>query len=189
MGRRGLSRRETREVRISVELGLDEQGYSVRTPYRFFTHMLETMAHHGSFSLRVEAEGDMAHHVVEDTGIAFGEALSTALGDRQGIRRFGHSAIPMDDALVLVSVDLVKRPYHRIELGLGGRLVEDLEGGLLEHFLRSASLHGLFTLHVKRIWGEDPHHLAEACFKALGASLGEASKPLPGRGVSTKGVA
>mgnify|MGYP000014698282 CR=1 FL=1 len=189
MARVGRAVRETREVKIYVEVNLDAPGYDIRTPYRFLTHMLETMAHHGVLGLRVDASGDMSHHVVEDTGIAIGEALSHALGDRAGIGRFGYAIIPMDDALVMVSIDLIRRPYSVIDLGLDGSYIEDLEGSLIEHLLRSMSLSGLFTLHAKRIHGEDPHHIAEACFKALGVSLKEAVKPTGRESISVKGVA
>ncbi len=184
----GRSYRETREVKISVEIDLDSPGYSVKTPHRFFTHMLETMAHHGEIGLRVEATGDLEHHIVEDTGIALGEALSKALGDRAGIKRYGYALIPMDDALVAVAVDLVRRAYSRISLGLESTRIEDIDGRNIEHFLRSLSSSGVFTLHALKIYGEDPHHIAEACFKALGLSVKQASEP--GRAsISTKGVA
>ncbi len=185
----GRSYRETREVRISVEINLDSQGYSVKTPYRFFTHMLETMAHHGRIGLTVDAAGDLEHHVIEDTGIALGDAISKALGDRVGIRRYGYALIPMDEALVAVSIDLVRRSYSRIGLGLGKARVEDIDGRNIEHFLRSVSSTGIFTLHVIKIYGEDPHHVAEACFKALGISLKQASEPIGGGAISSKGVA
>lgn len=190
MGARiGRSYRETRETRISVEIDLDGSGYSVRTPYRFFTHMLETMAHHGRIGLRVEAEGDLEHHVVEDTGIALGDAISRALGERVGIRRFGYALIPMDDALVALAVDLVRRAYSRIGLGLEEARIEDIDGRNIEHFLRSMSSSGVFTLHAIKIYGEDPHHIAEACFKALGIAIKQASEPSDGRPISSKGVA
>lgn len=185
----GRSYRETREVRISVEIDLDAPGYSVKTPYRFFTHMLESMAHHGQIGLRIEAAGDLEHHVIEDTGIALGEAISKALGDRVGIRRYGYALIPMDDALVAVAIDLVRRAYSRVSLDLGGFRVEDVEGRNLEHFLRSLSFSGVFTLHALKIYGEDPHHIAEACFKALGISLKQASGLSGGGVISSKGVA
>ncbi|MEM1611204.1 MAG: imidazoleglycerol-phosphate dehydratase [Sulfolobales archaeon] len=185
----GKSVRETREVRIYVEVNLDREGYRVRTPYRFFTHLLETLAHHSGIGISIDAEGDMAHHVIEDTGIAFGEALSTALGDRAGIRRFGYALIPMDDALVAVAIDLVRRPYSEIKLGLRGVYIEDIEGSLIEHFLRSTSYSGSFTLHALKIYGEDPHHIAEACFKALGISLSQATSRSERGSISVKGVA
>jgi len=187
--RRGSASRETREVRIYVEVNLDREGYSVKTPYRFFTHMLETMAHHGGIGVVVEAEGDLGHHVIEDTGIALGEALSAALGDRRGIKRYGYALIPMDDALVAVAIDLVKRPYSSVGLDLGGWYIEDVEGSLLEHFLRSMSYSGAFTLHAMKLRGEDPHHIAEACFKALGIALSEASSRSSRSAISVKGVA
>jgi imidazoleglycerol-phosphate dehydratase len=185
----GKSARETREVRIYVEVSLDREGYRVRTPYRFFTHLLETMAHHGGLGITVEAEGDMMHHVIEDAGIAIGEALSMALGDRDGIRRFGYALIPMDDALVAVAIDLVRRPYSEIRLGLRGAYIEDIEGSLIEHFLRSMSYSGFFTLHALKIYGEDLHHIAEACFKALGISLSQAISRTRRGSISVKGVA
>ncbi|MEM2204430.1 MAG: imidazoleglycerol-phosphate dehydratase [Sulfolobales archaeon] len=185
----GRSYRETREVRISVEVDLDTPGYSVKTPYRFLTHMLETMAHHGGIGVRVEATGDLEHHVIEDVGITLGDAISKALGDRVGIRRFGYALIPMDDALVAVAIDLVRRTYSRISLDLSGSRIEDVDGRNIEHFLRSMSSSGVFTLHALKIYGEDPHHIAEACFKALGVSLKQASELTGGGVISSKGVA
>ncbi|MDT7888294.1 MAG: imidazoleglycerol-phosphate dehydratase [Desulfurococcales archaeon] len=185
----GRAARETREVKIYVEINLDGKSYRVRTPYRFFTHILETMAHHGGIGLSVEAEGDMSHHVIEDTGIALGEALAIALGDRRGIKRFGYALIPMDDALVAVAIDLARRPYSSISLGLRGSYIEDIDGSLIEHFLRSMSSSGYFTMHAVKLAGEDPHHIAEACFKALGVSLSQASSRSSGEIISVKGVA
>lgn len=182
--RRARIERKTREVDIVVEIDLDRAGYSVETPSVFLTHLLETMAHHGGLELRVRASGNMAHHVVEDTGRALGEALDRALTDRAGIRRFGHAVIPMDDALVLVAVDLVKRPYSVVKLELRGYTIEGLEGTLVEHFLETLALWGRFTLHVVKLSGRDPHHVAEAAFKGLGIALREASR-LVGESVSS----
>lgn len=180
--------RRTRETSVEVELDLDGSGYEVSTPYAILTHLLESMAHHGGIGLRVEASGDMAHHVFEDTGIALGEALDRALGDRAGVRRFGYAVVPMDEALVLVSLDLVRRPRPVIDLRLRGSMLEGVDGGLVEHMLESFATWGRFTLHVLRLRGEDSHHVAEAVFKALGLALRDASRLEERGGVpSTKG--
>ncbi|MEM0340775.1 MAG: imidazoleglycerol-phosphate dehydratase [Acidilobaceae archaeon] len=179
--------RKTREVNIVVELNLDEPGYNIVSPYPMLTHLLEAMAHHGSLGLKVEASGDIQHHVIEDLGIALGEALDKALGNRIGIARFAHAIVPMDEALVLASLDLVRRPYVSISLGLRGSSIDGIDGGLIEHLLKSIALWGRFTLHVAKLRGKDVHHVAEASFKALGLSLKSASRIVSEVVPSTKG--
>lgn len=185
--RRARVLRKTKEVSISVEVNLDEPGYSIASPYPMLNHLLEAMAYHGSLGLKVEASGDVRHHVIEDLGIALGEALDKALGARAGIARFAHAIVPMDDALVLVSLDLVRRPYISISLGLRGSSIDGIEGELVEHMLRSMAVWGKFTLHVMKLRGEDAHHIAEAVFKALGLCLKSASRVVGEAVPSTKG--
>jgi imidazoleglycerol-phosphate dehydratase len=153
--------RETRETRIT--LSLERHGDSrIVTDSRFLTHMLETLARYGAFSLCVEATGDLRHHLIEDVAIALGEAVRAMAADP--VARFGDSTIPMDDALVHVSLDLGGRPYYR----------GPLPNSLYDHWMRSFSDNARATLHVRRIRGSDRHHVIEAAFKALGVALRQA---------------
>ncbi|GAB6065930.1 imidazoleglycerol-phosphate dehydratase HisB [Aquifex pyrophilus] len=184
--------RETKETKIKIYINLDGRGnYNVRTPVGFLTHMLESFARHGKFDLEVEAEGDVHvshHHTVEDCGIVLGQAFLKALGDKKGIRRYGYSIIPMDEALVLSSIDISGRPLFFYEdKGLRGKITEfDFE--LIWEFFKGFALESRSTLHIKVIDGKILHHIAEACFKSFAITLKEAVK-LEGEGVpSTKGV-
>ncbi len=181
MGDRNAAvKRETGETRISVELGLDGGASSIETPNGFFDHMLSAFARHGGLGLRLRAQGDThidLHHTVEDTGIALGEALHEALGDHAGLIRFGHAYAPLDEALTRVVVDLSGRGY------LGYRLPGPLEHAwvtrdfpltLVEDFLQALADRGRFTLHVDVLEGRNPHHVAEATFKALALALRQA---------------
>ncbi|NPA32506.1 MAG: imidazoleglycerol-phosphate dehydratase HisB [Aquificae bacterium] len=184
--------RETRETRITVYINLDGEGrYDVKTPVGFLTHMLETFARHGGFDLEVEAEGDVHvshHHTVEDCGIVLGSAFLKALGDKRGIRRFGHAIVPMDEALALCAVDLSGRPlFYYEDKDLRGKITEfDFE--LIWEFFKGFALESKSTLHIRVIDGRILHHIAEACFKAFAISLKDAVR-IEGRGIpSTKGV-
>lgn len=170
--------RESRETRIEVELQLDGTGkFEVECPDAFLRHMVETLARFASFDLRVQAGGDDAHHISEDLAITLGRALREALGGAP-IRRIGSALVPMDEALALVAVDLVDRPYAEVAL----------PEEQFVHFLRSLALEGRFTLHNLVLKGRDSHHVVEACFKALGLALREAVEPASGEVRSTKGV-
>ncbi len=184
--------RETRETKIRLYINLDGSGnYNVKTPVGFLTHMLESFAKHGRFDLEVEAEGDVHvshHHTVEDCGIVMGKAFLKALGDKKGIRRYGYSIIPMDEALVLSSIDISGRPLFFYEdKGLRGKITEfDFE--LIWEFFKGFALESKSTLHIKVIDGRILHHIAEACFKSFAITLREAVR-LEGEGVpSTKGI-
>ena len=184
--------RETRETKIRLYINLDGSGnYNVKTPVGFLTHMLESFAKHGRFDLEVEAEGDVHvshHHTVEDCGIVMGKAFLKALGDKKGIRRYGYSIIPMDEALVLSSIDISGRPLFFYEdKGLRGKITEfDFE--LIWEFFKGFALESKSTLHIKVIDGKILHHIAEACFKSFAITLREAVR-LEGEGVpSTKGI-
>ncbi len=169
-------KRKTRETDVSVRLGLDGTGkYSIDIPDRWLKHMLESVARFGRFDLEIEASGDFNHHVVEDVGITLGKALKEALKDRP-VERVGSATLPMDDALVTVSGDLVDRPYCRV----------DLPDEMLEHFLRSFAMEARITLHNLVHRGKNFHHVNEACFKALGMALRQATRPA-GTLQSTKG--
>ncbi|AAC06405.1 imidazoleglycerol-phosphate dehydratase HisB [Aquifex aeolicus] len=184
--------RETRETKIKLYINLDGSGnYEVNTPVGFLTHMLESFAKHGRFDLKVEAEGDVHvshHHTVEDCGIVLGQAVLKALGDKKGIRRYGYSIIPMDEALVLSSIDISGRPLFFYEdKDLRGKITEfDFE--LIWEFFKGFALESRSTLHIKVLDGKILHHVAEACFKSFAITLKEAVK-VEGSGVpSTKGV-
>ena len=156
----------------SVFIGLYAKGTSstsISTTIPIFDHIVKTLFFYSPFELKLDAKGDLVHHIIEDVGIALGEALNRALGDRVGIRRFGSSIVPMDDSLVMAAVDLVRRPYY-----VGNFPSDTIDGistKLFEHFFRSMALAGSFNLHVNIIYGSDPHHYVEASSKAIGMSL------------------
>ena len=169
-------KRKTKETDVSVRLGLDGTGkYSIDIPDRWLKHMLESVARFGKFDLEVKATGDFNHHVVEDVGITLGKALKDAIKHRP-VQRVGSATLPMDDALVTVSVDLVDRPYCQV----------DLPDEMLEHFMRSFAMEARITLHNLVHRGKNFHHINEACFKALGMALHQATRP-SGTLQSTKG--
>ncbi len=195
MNREALIERNTSETKIRLQLVVDGTGASeVATGIPFFDHMLTLFARHGVFDLELAANGDIDvdfHHTVEDTGITLGQALTKALGDKAGIRRYGFAYVPMDEALVRVVVDLSGRPF------LAYNAPKDVEavGGmfsfqLVEEFLRALSVHGGMNLHVDVLAGRDAHHMAEGVFKALARALDTATQIDPRvQGIpSTKGV-
>ncbi|WPM31859.1 imidazoleglycerol-phosphate dehydratase HisB [Hydrogenobacter sp. T-2] len=170
--------RQTRETTIELTLNLDGVGnYKVETPVGFLSHMVETLARHGRFDIELYAEGDVHvsyHHTVEDVGIVLGMAFLQALGDKKGINRYGHAIVPMDEALVLASIDLSGRPLFFYEdLNLRGKIT-DFDFELIWEFFKGFALESKSTLHVKVLSGKVLHHIAEACFKALALSLRQA---------------
>ncbi len=170
--------RRTRETEVGLKLRLQGAGRAKLScePY-FLRHMLESFSIHGGLDLEVTASGEDEHHLIEDVGLCLGQAIRQAVPDLK-IERFAHVVVPMDEALVLVALDLVERPYAQVEL----------PDGLYVHFLRSMALEGRFTLHVRPLAGEDPHHLVEAAFKGLARALRQAVLPM-GRVASAKGEA
>ncbi|NLC38462.1 MAG: imidazoleglycerol-phosphate dehydratase HisB [Clostridia bacterium] len=194
MARTGRIERETLETKIRLELVLDGDGhFRGSSGIGFFDHMLRLWVKHGGFDLLLEAEGDLevdGHHTVEDLGICLGQAFSRALGERKGIKRYGSSWVPMDEALVLAEVDLSNLPYLHIQLHLGSPRVGDLETELVEEFWRAFTLHGGVTLHLKQEAGRNTHHILEAVFKATGRALKEAVAfdPRENGIPSTKGI-
>jgi imidazoleglycerol-phosphate dehydratase len=192
-GRRVTVARSTRETSITVTLGLDGSGStSVDTGIGFYDHLLGSLAHHGLFDLAINADGDLQideHHTVEDTALVLGAAFAEALGDRAGIARFGHSAVPMDESLASAVVDIGGRPYAVIDLPFRGERVAGLPLQLVEHALEALARTAGATLHVSGT-GRNDHHLAEASFKAVGRALRIACELDPRReGVaSTKGT-
>lgn len=192
--RKASLKRQTNETKVSVELELDGSGsYDIQTPLKFLNHMLEGMARHSGFDLKVVADGDVDvddHHLVEDLGIVFGQALDKALGDKAGIARMSHCIVPMDDARAEVAVDLSGRPYAVVDLPFSefeDRRVGDVSKENIVHFLESFALNGRFNLSVK-VEGKNDHHKVEAAFKALAKSLREAVKVSGDTIPSTKGV-
>jgi imidazoleglycerol-phosphate dehydratase len=194
--------RDTKESKVLVELDLDGSGRAqVSTGVGFYDHMLTSLARHGLFDLTVQADGDVhvdAHHTVEDVAIVLGEALRQALGDKTGIRRFGDSLVPLDEALVQCAVDVSGRPYcvHTGEpegqeyavIG-GGTTGVPYVGSLTRHVLETLAFHAHLALHVRVLSGRDPHHVAEAQFKAVARALRDAvaHDPREGGVPSTKG--
>ena len=182
MSRTAVVERTTGESKVLVEVDLDGSGRAdVRTGVGFYDHMLDSLARHALLDLRVEAAGDThvdAHHTVEDVAIALGQAWREALGDKQGIRRFGDALIPLDEALVQCAVDLSGRPYclHVGEPpGQEYAIIGDgFTGSLTRHVLETFAHQGALTLHVRVLAGRDPHHLVEAQVKALARALRDA---------------
>ena len=174
--------RKTKETDITVEVNLDGTGKSdPKTGIKFLDHMLDSLATHGLLDLKVRATGDLQHHMVEDVAITLGKALSQALGDRRGIRRFGDAVVPMDDGLALAAVDLVKRPYSAVDLKLERVMLEDAPREDLEHFFGSLAQALEATVHVKVLDGKNDHHKFEAAVKAFALALREASSADPRR--------
>lgn len=192
--RRATVERKTRETAVAVSVVLDGTGTAdVETGLPFFDHMLTLWAVHGLFDLNVRAQGDLAvdgHHTVEDVGITLGQALSTALGDRKGIRRYGAAFVPMDEALAQVSLDLSNRPYLVCRLPRLAERVGAFETELAPEFFRALCQHGGITAHILVPYGDNSHHILEAVFKAFGRALDEAVRLDPRRAAipSSKGI-
>ncbi len=186
--------RRTKETDIELSLMLDGDGSGTRaTGVGFFDHLLDAVARHGRLDLDVEVEGDLEtgpHHTVEDTGIALGRALDEALGDRSGIRRYGHAVVPMDEALASCAIDVSGRPYAAFEGHLPAEAVADFDSDLTEEFFRAVASTAKLTLHVTVERGSNTHHIVEASFKAFARALREAVSIDPDeQGVpSTKGL-
>jgi len=183
--------RDTLETRVSIRLNLDGSGASrIETPIEFLNHMLTSLATHSLIDLEVEAEGNLQHHIVEDTAITLGEALLAAIGDAKGLTRFGFTRVPMDESLAEAVLDLSGRPYTVIELGTSGKAIEGMACEDASHFLRSLATSAKMTLHIHVPYGDNDHHRVEAAFKALALCLRQASRlDNARRGVpSSKGV-
>jgi imidazoleglycerol-phosphate dehydratase len=187
-------KRQTGETDISVKLNIDGEGKSdIRTGIGFFDHMLILMAKHGLMDLAVDCHGDLevdGHHTVEDIGIALGKAFSQAIGDKCGIKRYGTSFVPMDEALAMASLDISGRPYLVYDVNVPlTPLIGSFDSELTEEFLRAFAFNAGITLHVKILHGKNSHHIVEGIFKALGRALCEAAaKDSRIKGVmSTKG--
>ena len=187
--------RTTTETDISLTLGLDGSGKAdIATGIGFLDHMLTALARHGLFDLTVRAKGDLHidfHHTTEDVGIVLGQAFKQALGDKRGIRRFGHALIPMDETLAEAAVDISGRPFLAWSVDFNRPKVGEMDTELFEEFFRALAFNALVTLHVTKRAGVNAHHVAEACFKATARALRMASEMDPRLGdaiPSTKGV-
>ncbi|MDR5652308.1 imidazoleglycerol-phosphate dehydratase HisB [Ruixingdingia sedimenti] len=187
--------RKTAETDIAVTVNLDGTGTcDNRTGVGFFDHMLDQLGRHAMIDLTVRATGDLHiddHHTVEDTGIAIGQALARALGDKRGIRRYGSCHLPMDDAQVRAALDLSGRPFLVWNLALPTPKIGTFDTELVREFFQALATHGGITLHVDLLHGVNSHHIAEAAFKAVAQALRAAVEPDPRRGdaiPSTKGA-
>ena len=173
--RRAVIDRRTTETRIALAISLDGKGtYKVRTGIRFFDHMLELVARHGVFDLRIAATGDLdvdQHHTVEDVGIALGEAVSAALGDRRGINRAGYFVMPMDETLAVAAIDFGGRPHTVVDLKVPVTRVGDLQTELVHDFFDGFAMAARANVHVKVLYGRSNHHKIEAVFKAFARAL------------------
>ena len=173
--RRGIVQRKTTETSIALRLDLDGKGrYEVSTGIRFFDHMLELVARHGGFNLKLAVEGDLdvdQHHTVEDVGIALGEAVSQALGDRKGINRAGYFVMPMDETLGVAAIDLSGRIHAVVDLQLAVERVGDLQAELLGDFFDGFAQGARANVHLKILYGRSSHHQIEALFKAFARAL------------------
>ncbi|WP_290691017.1 MULTISPECIES: imidazoleglycerol-phosphate dehydratase HisB [unclassified Haematobacter] len=176
--RKATITRRTAETDITVSVDLDGSGsYDNQTGVGFFDHMLDQLARHALIDMTVRAKGDLHiddHHTVEDTGIAIGQALAQALGDKRGIRRYGSCHLPMDDAQVRAALDLSGRPYLVWNVDLPTQKIGTFDTELVREFFQALSTHGGITLHVDRLHGINSHHIAEAAFKAVARALREA---------------
>src|SRR3954447_1359507 len=177
MARTAEITRKTRETEIDLAVDLDGGDVEAATGIGFFDHMVESLGRHAGLGLRVAAKGDLetgAHHTVEDVGIALGQALDGALGDRAGIRRFGYAAVPMDEALGVCAVDISGRPLCLFGSELPLTSIAGFDTELTEEFFRAVATNAKLTLHVGTRYGSNAHHMVEACFKAFARALRDA---------------
>lgn len=195
-GRTATISRDTKETRIALTINLDGTGVSkIETGVAFFDHMLEQLSKHGLFDLNVSCKGDLdidAHHTVEDVGIALGQAIKQALGDKAGIRRYGHAYVPMDEALSRVALDLSNRPYlvWNVRFTID-RLGEVMETELFEEFFNAVAQAAGITLHIENLYAENNHHRIESIYKAFAKALRMATEidsRAQGQLPSTKGA-
>jgi imidazoleglycerol-phosphate dehydratase len=182
MTRIGEVTRRTNETQLRVRVDLDGRGQAeVRTGIGFFDHMLEALARHGLLDLQVQGSGDLhvdGHHTVEDTGIALGQAIAAALGDRSGIRRYGDAVVPLDDALVRVALDVSGRPFLAYQVDIPKwQMLGDYDVFLTPEFFRALVTHAGLTAHMDLLRGDNPHHIVEATFKAFARALDAATAP------------
>ena len=193
--RRATVERNTKETRIRVEVDLDGTGRcQVASGIGFFDHMLDQVARHGMLDLVVDAHGDLhidGHHTIEDIGITFGQALAQAVGDKAGVRRYGHAYVPLDEALSRVVIDLSGRPSLEWNVPFKRAMIGEFDVDLAHEFFQGFANHALVTLHVDNLRGDNAHHQCETVFKAFARALRMAVEPDPraaGTIPSTKGT-
>ena len=191
MARTVTIERNTKETQISVQLDLDGGEVQVNTGIGFFDHMLTAFGFYAGIGLKLTAKGDLyvdGHHTVEDTGIVLGQAIREALGDRQGIRRFGSAYVPMDEALAFTALDFSNRPYLVFDAEMPQERIGEYDSCLTLEFMRAVAHNAGITLHQKCFYGVNAHHITEGLFKSFGLAVKDAVK-IEGTGVtSTKGV-
>ena len=189
---RGHSQRQTKETAITVDIDLKGNGqHEIQTGIGFFDHMLTAFAVHSGFDLKVQCQGDLevdGHHTVEDVGIALGQALAQATANKIGLARYGHSLIPMDEALARAIVDISGRPYLVFQGEFKPMLVGQYDPYLTEEFFRALAYHAGITLHITLLYGENDHHKIEAIYKAVAHALKQAVCQGQGQILSTKGT-
>ena len=175
--RLSVVKRETKETNISLELNIDGSGkWDINTGIKMFDHLLSQLAQHGIFDIKISATGEDQHHLVEDVAICLGKAFSEALGEKRGIVRMADAAVPMDDALAMIALDISGRGYTVLELPFSKNDMFGFPTDLIRHFLESFAIEARLNLHVKVPYGTNDHHKAEALFKALGRALGAAAR-------------
>ena len=195
MERKASLHRKTKETEIRLELNLDGSGvHEIKTGIPFMDHMLTLMAAHGFMDLKVRASGDTEidnHHTVEDLGICLGKAIHDALGKREGIRRYGHALVPMDEALARIALDISNRPFLSYRVVLKESKTGSFDVNLVREFFRALVHHSGISMHVDLVSGDDPHHVAESIFKSFARALDQATgfeSRLGGAVPSTKGL-
>lgn len=183
MNRTASCTRTTKETDIALTLNLDGTGKTqIDTGVGFFDHMLDGFARHGLFDLTVKVIGDLdvdCHHTIEDTGIVLGQAILEAIGDKAGIRRYGHFMLPMDETLALCAVDLSGRPYLRFQSEFTAERIGDMDTEMIKEFFYAVSYSAKMNIHLRILDGENSHHMAEALFKSFGKALDMATLPEP----------
>lgn len=176
--RKASIERKTTETEIAVTVDLDGKGaYDVKTGVGFLDHMLEQLARHSLIDIKVKAKGDLHidfHHTTEDSGIALGQAVARALGDRKGIRRYASLHLPMDEALTRAAIDVSGRPFLIWKVAFSGPRIGEFDTELVREWFQAFAMNAGVTLHVETLYGDNSHHIAESCFKALARALREA---------------
>ena len=179
--RRAITKRKTSETNITIDLNLDGAGKSsIDTGMPFLDHMLELLAKHSMIDLEIKAKGDLEvdyHHTVEDVGLALGMAINEALGTRGGIKRYGSSLVPMDEALSQVAVDLGGRPYLVMKMNSRKRKILDFDVSLIKEFFQALTIQARMNLHIVQFYGQEPHHAYESVFKAVAKAIRMACEP------------
>ena len=175
--------RQTKETKISMNVNLDGTGIiKTSTGIKYFDHLIKTLGTHSLIDITIIAQGDLKHHLIEDVAICLGQALRNAIGEGLGINRFGYAIVPMDCSLAFTAIDLVRRPYHKIDLKISGETIEDMMQEDIIHFLETLASSLQVNMHIWVQYGNNDHHKVEAAFKSLALSLKEAVTINPKRG-------